>query len=396
MKRKIGILTGGGDTQPLNAVLFFLRIFLEKAGFGFIGFVKGWEGVLENRFVDLIGLPDFGCIGGTILKSSRVNLDDRDGFMRANANLKATGIDALVVIGGDDTLSNVYGIETVPCVGIAKTIDNDVGFLQVDNGTIQSVNYFTLGYPTAADKIARFVSLEEGIRTTAYSHERIMVIESMGMQAGWLAMASAFGRPDMVVIPEFPLDYQRFLVKLKEIYSRRRHAVVVVAEGARLHDGSPFRSDSSAADAFGNPKFGGAGEALRDMVKHDLTSFMDVRNVNSVNPSYWYRSGFPHALDRLAAERMAERIFGLVEKGTLSGHHFVSVDFQNGSWLANDHPFLDFPQTTRGRFPKRTLDKAFYNTDTFSATELWTEYLSRIVAFRSADTDYGTWIQERT
>jgi 6-phosphofructokinase 1 len=387
VNKRIGILTGGGDTQPLNAVVFCLRNLLKKAGIDLIGFKRGWEGLLLKQCADLNGIPDFSGVGGTVLKSSRVNLADHDGFQTANQNLVELGLNALVVIGGDDTLSNVYGIHSVPCLGIAKTIDNDVGSITSEGGKIKTVNYFTLGYPTAAEKIARFVSLEDGIRTTAYSHDRIMIVESMGMNGGWLAMASAFGRPDAVIIPEFPLDYGLFLSKIKKAYENNRHAVVVIAEGSREAEGPFFASNASEADAFGNTRFGGAAAALRDRLKKELKGFMDVRNVNAVNPSYWYRSGQAGSVDRLAAETMSRHAFELIQNG-LQEHRFVFIDLQGSAFKANDCAFTDFQKTDRGRFPKRFITRDFYDPDSFSATSLWAEYLGPIVSFRSSVLNY--------
>jgi 6-phosphofructokinase 1 len=262
-----------------------------------------------------------------------------------------------------------------------------VGSIVSENGKIKAVNYFTLGYPTAAEKISRFVSLEEGIRTTAYSHERVMIVESMGMHAGWLAMGSAFGRPDAIVIPEFPLDYGRFLAKLKKTYEINRHAVAVIAEGARQAGGSFFATHASEADAFGNPRFGGAAAVLRDRLKNDLKGFMDVRNINAVNPSYWYRSGSPAPVDRMGAEILSRRVFELIQKG-VQQHRFVTVDFTDSVFSSKDCAFTDFPQTDEGRFPKRFITKEFYDPESFSATPLWEQYLDPIVSFRSSVLNY--------
>jgi 6-phosphofructokinase len=387
-KKRIGILTGGGDTQPLNAVLFSLNRLFKKAGIDYVGFKRGWEGLLLKQTVDFSAVSDYSGVGGSILKSSRVNLAKDDRFQEADKNLRELELDALIVIGGDDTLSNLYGIVSIPCIGLAKTIDNDVGSITVENGKIGTVNYFNLGYPTAADKISRFVSLEEGIRTTAYSHERIMIVESMGMHAGWLALASAFGRPDAVIIPEFPLDYGLFLFAIKKIYEKKRHAVVVIAEGSREAEGAFFSPNTATdTDSFGNPRFGGASLALRDRLKNDMKGFMEVRNINAVNPSYWYRSGSPSPVDRLAAELLSGFVFELIQKG-VQGHRFVFIDRSDASFRARDCAFSDFHQTDRGRFPKRFIPREFYNPESFSATPLWEEYLDPIVEFRSSVKEY--------
>lgn len=388
-KKKIGLLTGGGDTPPLNTLIFTLRDRLAKIGVELIGFLKGWEGVLEGRYVEMGNLPNFCFIGGTILKSSRVNLASvPQGFEKANRILSEMGLSALIVVGGDDTLSNVYGISAVPCLLVSKTIDNDVGSMKIENGQIRMTNYFTLGYPTAANKIARFVSLEEGVRTTAYSHERILIVESMGMQAGWLALASGLGNPDLVILPEFPLDYEEFLFKLKKIYETQRHAIVVVAEGAKFADGTYLHTDLQEADAFHNPRFGGASAVLRDRLKKDLAGFMNVRNINAVNPSYWYRSGAPDGLDILACQRIAERCVQLISKNAISEHRFIGIAKTESGFEAEAYSLEMFPETQSHRFPKRFVDSALYDKGEWQMSSLGKAYLSSIISFRSDANSY--------
>jgi 6-phosphofructokinase 1 len=388
-RRTVGILTGGGDTAPLNTLLFSLRNRLAGDRVRLVGFVKGWDGVLNKRFVDLHRSPDFGRIGGTFLKSSRRNLALGSGFERANRSLSEQGVERLVVVGGDDTLSNVYGISAAPCLAVSKTIDNDLGIFSAETEGSRVVNYFTLGYPTAAEKIARFVSLEHGIRTTAYSHDRLMIVESMGMQAGWLALASSFGNPDFILIPEFPLDYADFLDKLKRRYAEKEHVIVVAAEGVRFSGHELLYENAGERDAFGNPRFGGAALALAARLKKDMAGAMEVRNINAVNPSYWYRSGAPNAVDADAAERTAERCAAWINGPEPSGHGFVEVTCSAGKIGAETRPFSDFEKTEHGRFPKREVPGILYDADRACATDRWAEYLSPLVPFRSAVTGYG-------
>ncbi len=390
LKRKIGILTGGGDTPPLNTLIFALRDRLAETGNTLIGFLKGWEGVLEGQYVEMGKLPNFCFIGGTILKSSRVNLANiPGGFEEANRVLAEMELSSLIVVGGDDTLSNVYRISTVPCLLVSKTIDNDVGAIKIENGKLHMTNFFTLGYPTAANKIARFISLEEGVRTTAYSHERILIVESMGMQAGWLALASGLGNPDFIIIPEFPLEYEEFLLKLKNVYEKQKHAIVVVAEGAKFCDGTYLYTQTHESDAFGNPRFGGASVVLQDRLKEDLKGFMAVRNINAVNPSYWYRSGRPEALDILASQRIAERCVQLISKNKLSEHRFIGIAKTESGFEAEEYTLQHFPETQLHRFPKRFVDPALYDAKDWKVSPLGETYLSSIVSFRSNTQSYG-------
>lgn len=209
MKKRIGILTGGGDVPPLNALIASAAETARAAGVELVGFIKGWQGILEENYVELAEWPLRAGIGGTILKSSRVGLGSKDsGRERALRVLDKLGIEGLIVVGGEDTLSNAFLLGGYRQVLIAKTIDNDVGKI-VGGGDQHAegfspeivLNYFTLGFPTAAEKIISFVSLEEGLRTTAYSHERIIIVESMGMHARRLHRADQ-GQAVALVFPD--------------------------------------------------------------------------------------------------------------------------------------------------------------------------------------------------
>jgi 6-phosphofructokinase 1 len=288
-------------------------------------------------------------------------------------------------------LSNIYGITSVPCLAVSKTIDNDVGTYRAGPGGVEILNYFTLGYPSAANLVARFVSLEHGLRTTAVSHRRIMTVETMGMQAGWLALASSFGNPDFIVVPEFPLDYPNFLDKIKKRYSSRGHAIVVIAEGARFSNGDYMHENAAETDAFGNPRLGGASVVLAGRLKESLKGFMDVRNVNAVNPSYLYRSGAPDPLDAEAARLVAGACSEQIEHGGPSEHRFVHVTYDGTRFGAASCPFSDFEKTDRGRFPKRMVDSVLYDPVAGAASPALREYLAPIVSFRSEETSYLTW-----
>ncbi|MDH4197618.1 MAG: 6-phosphofructokinase, partial [Candidatus Aminicenantes bacterium] len=315
-KQRIGILTGGGDVPPLNAVLASAQRAAAAQSIELVGILKGWAGAWEGNFVDLASVPIDPAVGGTVLKSSRLNVGKiADGPARILENLQKNKVSGLIVVGGEDTLSTAFLFRSLPQVLIAKTIDNDVGQWKrapTASAADEVMNYFTLGYPTAAEKISSFVSLREGLRTTAYSHERIIIVESMGMHAGWLALSAALGHPDFIVIPEFPLDYEPFLDRVLETFARQRHLIIVVAEGARWSGGSFIQAEKDDIEAFDHPRFGGAARALQGRLKTDLARHFPTRNVNAVNPSYLYRAGGPNALDRQWAEKLGEKAVRLL------------------------------------------------------------------------------------
>jgi len=346
---RLGILTGGGDVAPLNTVITSVIQKCNAEKIELIGYKKGWEGILEEQWIPLNNTKIPKDIGGTILKASRINIKKIvNGPELVIDHLKRDKLDGLIIIGGEDTLSNALHIKDFPKVLISKTIDNDVGQYRKGN----FVNYFTLGYPTAAEKIASFVSLNEGMRTTAYSHERIMIIESMGMHAGWLALASSQGHPDFILIPEFPFDFDLLKEKVARRYKEQKHVMIVISEGAKWMDGTHISADYSETDSFGHPRFRGTAEVVSKRLKEDLKGEFDTRNVNSVNPSYLYRSGAPNTLDQEIAVKMGRyavehlknsknTIFLCAEKEEESTFDVQQFQFNNLNNIEEFHRFVD-------------------------------------------------------
>ena len=370
-KRHIGILTGGGDVPPLNSVISSALREAQKKNIELIGFLNGWEGVLQSKYISLDSLTIDPAIGGTILRSSRLNLKTIENAGEiVKKKLAELAIEGLIVIGGEDTLSNAFYLKDFPLVLISKTIDNDVGIYH--GGDI--VNYFTLGYPTAVEKISRLVSLRYGLRTTAYSHERIIVVESMGMHAGWLALSSSLGMPDFIIIPEFPIEFDDLTLKVKDLYQQQRQVIVVVAEGARWTDGSYLSADYNECDDFGHPKFKGSAEILASKLKNDLSKYFDTRNVNYVNPSYYYRSGSPNKLDRMAAgmlgceavKRMTSNDFRSV---------FLTTAFDNKKLIIKDY---SIDEMTDIEELHRFVNSNLYDNEKYAVTKEGIEYLAKI------------------
>lgn len=389
MKKRIGILTGGGDVQALNAVIASAQSAAKALNIEFVGIIKGWKGALEGNYVDLSTHHLYPKIGGTILKSSRINISNiENGREMVWDNFKKNNITGLVVIGGEDTLSNAFLIKSFPQVLISKTIDNDVGQLK-DNGQEFNmnniINYFTLGFPTAAEKITSFVSLKEGLRTTAYSHERIIILESMGMHAGWLALSSGMGYPDFIIIPEFPLNYELFLDKVIKRYEDQRHLIIVVAEGAKRKNGSYIYAERDEMEDFEHPLFGGSAYALRDQLKKDLAKHFNPRNINAVNPSYLYRSGMPNELDQYWAQKLGERAVKLLADGTNEAN-FLAIQKNNSGFRIQEFPLSKFNSIDELH---RFVDNRLYNPKELQITENGMKYLKEIVKEIPVDNSYG-------
>lgn len=388
VRKRIGILTGGGDVPPLNAVIASAKQAGLENGIELLGFLRGWLGVIERQYVELSKINIAPSIGGTILKSSRVRLEKIPGGVeRILQNLEKLNLHGLIVVGGEDTLSNSFYLSDMPQVLISKTIDNDVGMIRSGNHgarSIEIINYFTLGFPTAAKKISSFVSLKEGLRTTAYSHERIIVVESMGMHTGWLALASSMGHPDFIIIPEFPLDYNRIMSMILEKYKSQRNVIIVVAEGARFENGSYISADENEKDDFGHPRFKGSAEILSKKLKDDLKKYFDTRNVNGINPSYLYRSGMPSDLDLKWAGKLGRGAVSLLCDG-LDKSVFLTIKKEAKGFSIAPYPLSDMGSIQEFH---RVVDKRLYNPDSYSVTKEGKNYLSEIVQ-EIAEDEYG-------
>ena len=372
----------------LNAVIAAAKSTAQKQGLDLIGFVAGWQGVLEGRYIDLNQLTVDPRRGGTILKSSRVNIARVEkGAEKALSNLEKTWVKGLIVIGGDDTLSSSFHLPTFPQMLIAKTIDNDVGRFPLDNKELNPddvLNYFTLGYPSAAEKIVSYVDFKEGLRTTAYSHERIVVVESMGMHAGWLAMASEFGDPDFIIIPEFPLNYNEFKELVIKKYQKQKNLIIVISEGAKWDNGEYISANENEKDEFNHPRFKGSASILSGRLKTDLKSYFNTRNINFVNPSYLYRSGSPNELDVTCASLLGEQAFFELSN-KLSESIFLSLKDNSDNFEVESIPITKLGSMEDFH---RFVPNSFYDAKKLRPTDQYRKYLSKI-NFKNKKIKYG-------
>jgi 6-phosphofructokinase 1 len=315
---KIGMLTGGGDAPGLNAVIrSVVRRGISEYGFEFVGFRDGWLGPLEKKTqkLDLAATRGLLPKGGTVLGSSRTNPRSIDGGIeRIVANLTDLGIDAMVAIGGEDTLGVAAALHDagVRIVGVPKTIDNDLGATD-----------YTFGFDTAVQIASDAI---DRLHTTAESHHRILVVEVMGRHAGWIALYSGMaGGATAILIPEEPFDLAQ-VRRWAEARLRRRYApIIVVAEGAKPAGGDLVTSDSRT-DAFGHVRLSGIGEwlarELEERTGHEARTTV---------LGYVQRGGTPTARDRILATRfgwhaiqaVAEERFGTMT--ALRGTDMVQV-----------------------------------------------------------------------
>ncbi|MBV8611938.1 MAG: ATP-dependent 6-phosphofructokinase [Singulisphaera sp.] len=321
----VGLLTGGGDCPGLNAVIRAVVQRIVNEGGSCVGIFEGWRGLVQgmSRPLNLCDTDGIVARGGTILGASRTNpfkSPDRD-VPSVLANVKALGLDVLVVIGGDDTLGVAYRFQKdfgLPIVGIPKTIDNDL-----------AVTDFTFGFDTAVNIVTEAV---DRLRTTAESHRRIMVVETMGRHSGWIACFAGIAvAADYILVPEVPID----LPHLVDVLRRRRAAgknygVVIVAEGARFPDKGVVTLEAEI-DPFGHVRLGGIGALLEQRIEK-LTGF----ETRCVILGHIQRGGPPSAYDRVLATRLGLAAAHLVIRkkfGTLvalSGGQIVDVPLDEG------------------------------------------------------------------
>ena len=286
------MLTGGGDCPGLNAVIrAVVRDGVDGFGDQLIGFRDGWRGVLEGSYVDLDIEATRGILprGGTILGSSRTNPYKRDDGVRCvRETLARLGVEALIAIGGEDTLgvANKLHQEGVHVIGVPKTIDNDLGATDVTFG-------FDTALQIATDAIDR-------LHTTAESHNRILVVEVMGRSAGWIALHSGIaGGADVILIPEIPFDIDEVCRLIERRHARGRYfSIVVAAEGATPKAGT-MEVLTGTVDEFGHPRLGGIGTRLEQEIEKRTGYETRATVLGHVQ-----RGGTPTAFDRVLATRL--------------------------------------------------------------------------------------------
>lgn len=300
---RIGVLTGGGDCPGLNAVIHAaVKKGITHYGDEFIGFKEGWRGVLENKTMPLTLEAVDGILeeGGTILRTSRTNVRKIEGGIQKCVEvLKANKLDALIAIGGDDTQSvtNALIEAGVPGVGVPKTIDNDL------NGTDAC-----FGFDTAVSIATEAV---DRLHTTAKAHERVIVCEVMGRDAGWIALtAGVAGGAHVVLVPEKPIDLDHVCAILKKNYEgEKKYGIVVVAEGAKLPDSGSQATKGTKVDSFGHARLSGIADHLAEEIEK-RTGF----ETRSVNLGHTQRGGTPTAFDRMLATRYGLAAIDLVHQ----------------------------------------------------------------------------------
>src|SRR5436309_2134626 len=324
---RVGVLTGGGDCPGLNAVIrAVVRKGVQEYGLEFVGFRDGWRGPLEGDTMPLDVQAVRGILprGGTILGSSRTNPlknpgGGRNGVERIKDNLAGLGVDALIAIGGEDTL----GVATklyergVAVVGVPKTIDNDLGATD-----------YTFGFDTAVNIAMEAI---DRLHTTAESHHRALIVEVMGRHAGWIALhAGLAGGANVILIPEKPFSMDKVCGYVEHRFQTRYAPIVVVAEGARPADNDLALSDERL-DAFGHVRLGGIGQELAAEIEKRTGKEARCTVLGHIQ-----RGGTPTAFDRVLASRFGIHAIDAVHDGefgvmvALRGTDVVRVPLELG------------------------------------------------------------------
>src|SRR3954465_1619290 len=299
---RVGVLTGGGDCPGLNAVIrAVVRKGIEVHGWDFVGFRNGWNGPLtgDSRPLGLNDVEGILTRAGTILRSSRTNpYKVEGGVEKIRQNLAELGVDALIAIGGEDTLGVAKRLtdDGIPVVGVPKTIDNDLGATD-----------YTFGFDTAVTVAMEAI---DRLHTTAESHHRALVVEVMGRHAGWIALhAGLAGGANVILLPERNFDVEQVATYVTKRFQVEYAPIVVVAEGAQPLEGQMV-TQNQELDAFGHVRLGGIGQWLAQQLE-DKTG----KEARTVVLGHIQRGGTPTAFDRVLATRFGLHAIDAVHEG---------------------------------------------------------------------------------
>ncbi len=371
--KRIGILTAGGDTPALNATIHGAVVRANQLKVEIVGLIKGFNCLFNPRVPHVHLNPLFQEIpeldptkGGTLIGSSRdyVDPNKKDDLDLVASRLKQLGIEGLICIGGDGTLNGLQPLaERLPVVLAPKTIDNDLGlnypsepdeWVRVNDASAKSgyrykraasnavfdiehiVNYVTPGYATSVFVSAGGV---ERIRTTAESHRRIAIIEVMGRHSGYIALGTAYGRPDIILVPEVAPDLDHLVERVKHIYDLQKNVVIVCGEGIVDEQGRELGAETKSTDPAGNVVLSGAAEALRTRLIQMIGDkyFQLYRRGDSAKEAIFtrkvghtQRGGRPILFDRFYAAQLGAKTVELLVEGRNNSVSILQYDSAKG------------------------------------------------------------------
>jgi ATP-dependent phosphofructokinase / diphosphate-dependent phosphofructokinase len=414
--KRIGILTAGGDTPALNAAIHGAVVRANELKIEIFGFIKGFNSFFNPKVPHVHLNPLFQSIpeldatkGGTLIGSSRDYVDPNNvgELNEITDRLRKLRIDGVIAVGGDGTLNGLHPLtERLPTVLAPKTIDNDLGLNYPNepdewvrsqnsgepNGyrytrsasdavfdLDQIVNYVTPGYATAVMVTAQGVGR---IRTTAESHRRIAIIEVMGRQSGYIALGTAYGQPDIILVPEYQLDIERIVERVKYLYDLQKNVVIVCGEGVVDEEGRELGAVSSSTDPAGNFVLSGAAEALRSKLISLLGDryFQRYRRGRSANEAIFtrkvghtQRGGRPVLFDRFYAALLGSKAVDLIVEGRNNAVAVLQYRSERGFYVEgyDANRFRD----RWGLIHPRRMHPALYDPKLMKPSRLGNEYL---------------------
>lgn len=426
--KRIAILTAGGDTPALNATIHGAVARANQLEIEVIGLIKGFNSLFNPTVPHVHLNPLFQAIpeldptrGGTLIGSSRDYVDpNKEGELETILQrLSRLRIEGLICIGGDGTLNGLQPLaERLPSTLAPKTIDNDLGLNypseadewlrvkdpQAKNGyhyrqgesravfhLDQMVNYATPGYATAVSVSASGV---ERVRTTAESHRRIAIIEVMGRHSGYLALGAAYGRPDIVLVPEAPLDVEHLVDRVKQIYDLQKNVVIVCGEGIVDEQGRDLGDERRSTDPAGNVQLSGAAEALRERLVNLIGDqyFRNYRRGESARAAIFtrkightQRGGRPIRFDRYYAAELGACALDLLVQGRNNATAVLQYSRDRGFYVEgyDANRFRD----RWGHIHARRMHASMYDADRLKPSQVGIDYLTPIFGNAIGDDD---------
>ena len=413
--KRIAILTAGGDTPALNASIHGAVVRANQLKVEVLGLIKGFNSLFNPRVPHVHLNPLFCEIpeldptkGGTILGGSRdyVNPEDRDTLEKIFGYFDRLRIEGLLCIGGDGTLNGLQPFcERLPTVLCPKTIDNDLGLnyasevdecvrepceeppghryrrlpSRIDMDLEQMINYVTPGYATSV-----FVSASgvERVRTTAESHRRIAIVEVMGRHSGFIALGASYGQPDLVLLPEHPVNMPLLVERVKELYELQKNVVIVCGEGIVDEAGVPLGAAKRTTDPAGNISLSGASESLRQRLIEALGDdyFRSHRRGHAAHEAIFtrkightQRGGRPLAFDRFHAAQLGGKAVDMLFEGQNDSVSILQHNSKQGFYLdsVGGHSFRD----RWGHIHSRYVHESFYDAEKMKPSPMGIEYL---------------------
>ncbi len=416
--KRIGILTAGGDTPALNATIYGAVERANSLKIDVFGLQRGYAGLIDPRVPHVHLNPLFTTIpeldpskGGTLLGSSRTYLDSTctDKLVTVAENVRKLKLDGLLCIGGDGTINGMQPIaEIIPCVLAPKTIDNDLGLNYIDEpnewirrpsdkppGYLEQrvpsrdsmrlediINYATPGYATAVYVVAQCV---ERLRTTAESHRRIAIVEVMGRQSGYIALGAAYAQPDIILIPEVPLNLEQLTARVTQLYELQQNVVIVVGEGVRDADGKELGAAMPTYDPAGNVRYSGAADAVGHLLGKSMGEkiFCDMRSYEPASSSMFnrkightQRGGRPILFDRFYGSQLGGKAVDLLVSGETN--EIATIQYEPEKGLVLSSVAANKLRDQWGEIHPREVHLSMYDTARMQLSPFGIQYLKPI------------------